>query len=104
MTNKKDVRQAFDEINKAIIELESARAKIVDLHEVISEVENSTETLNRISHIYEPSNDAHEAVFARVKKAENKLREFDSNKNRDEIIKSLGSAYNSTNEAYRKII
>lgn len=104
MTNKQDVRQAFDEINKAIIELENARAQIVSLHEVISEIENSTETLNRISHIYEPSNDAHEAVFARVRRAEDKLRAFDQDKHRDKIKQSLGVAYNATNEAYRKIV
>jgi hypothetical protein len=102
MTNKQDIRKAFDEINKAIIELENAKQGIISLHTTVKEVDDSIEVLNRISHLYEPSDDAHEAVFARVTQAKDKLREFDL-EGRGKIKHALGVAYNATNEAYLKI-
>ena len=101
--NKQAIRSAFDQVCMAIYELENVKSQLATLHYRVEEVEVSGEILNRISHVYEPSNDSHEALFLRKVRAEEELKGFLEKESKENIQKRLNTAYNATSEAYSKI-
>jgi len=101
--NKQEIRKAYDQLCLAIAELDNARKRLANLHYRVEEVEISGEILNRISHVYEPSNDSHEALFLRKMKAEEDLKCFLDKDCKEVIEKNLNVAYNATSEAYSGI-
>jgi hypothetical protein len=103
MHNKQAIRDAFDEVCRAISELDQVKKQLANLHYRVEEVEVSGEILNRISHVYEPSNDSHEALFMRKSKADEDLRCFLDKDRREDIERRLSAAYNSTSEAFAKV-
>lgn len=61
---------------EATVELEKARHMISELNYRLEEVENSKFLLDNIGRWAEPSDDAHEVLFARVQKAEAELEKL----------------------------
>lgn len=100
MSNKELIRKAFDDVCVAMVELENVKSKLADLHYKAELVENTRAVLDRVSVVYEPSNDSHEAVFIQHAKAKDALREALSVANKGTIEQGLGTAYNATSEAF----
>ena len=100
MSNKELIRKAFDKVTLAMAELDEARLKLADLHYKAEMVENTEDVLNKISGIYEPSSDTHEAVFDKHQKAKDSFRDALASNYKETITLSLGTAYNATSEAF----
>lgn len=100
MSNKELIRKAFDQVTFAMAELDTARLKLADLHYKAAKVEDTENVLNRISAVYEPSSDTHEAIFIQHQNAKSEFRDALDNKAKDIIVKSLGTAYNATSDAF----
>lgn len=100
MSNKENVRVAFDKVCLAISQLETVKTKLADLHYVAEEVEISEQILNRVGSMMEPSSDAHEILYSRNARAQEALRERLSSENKQVISSCLGTAYNATSEAF----
>lgn len=67
------LKEAYSKAVDATVELERARNLLSELHYRLEEVENSKFLLNNIGKWADPSDDAHEVLFERVKKAESDL-------------------------------
>lgn len=100
MSNKELIRKAFEDVCVAMVELEGVKSKLADLHYKAELVENTQSVLDRVSLVFEPSNDSHEAVFIQHERAKVALRDALSVANKDGIERGLGVAYTATSEAY----
>jgi hypothetical protein len=103
MSNKQNVRNAFDKVCLAIATLEDVKSKLANLHYVAEEVELSEETLNRVSTNDEPSSDMHEAVYTRSIRARERLRECLTSQFKQDLSNKLGVAYNATSDAFANV-
>ena len=72
---RESLKAAYEAATAATIELERCRKLISELHYRAEEVENSKFLLDNIGRWADPSDDAHEVLFARVKAAEKALED-----------------------------
>jgi hypothetical protein len=103
MSNKELIRKAFDDVCVAMVELEGVKSKLAELHYKAELVENTQSVLDRVSLVFEPSNDSHEAVFIQHERAKVALRDALSVQSKASIESGLGMAHNATSEAYSLI-
>lgn len=103
MSNKELLRKAFDDVCIAMVELESVKTRLAELHYRAELVEDTKTVLDSVSERVEPSDDAHEAVFHQHQKALDGFRDAMSNHTKDAIAIRLGMAYSATSEAYSYI-
>ena len=98
MSNKELIRKAFNDACVAMEALEKAKTRLADLHYKAELVENMSVVLERVTRTYEPSNDAHEAVFVKQEQAKESLNMALANKK--DIYKALSTAHLATSDAY----
>ncbi len=67
--SSKKVQQALSEIIEAIVALESARRKLINIHYQTKQVEDLQYILEHLGQVAAPSDDAHEAVYAQLEQA-----------------------------------
>ena len=103
MSNKEIIRKAFDDVCVAMVELETVKNKLADLHYKAELVEDTQQVLDRVSVVFEPSSDKHEAIFIQHEKAKSALRDALSVQSKASIESGLGMAHNATSEAYSLI-
>lgn len=70
------LKEAYVQAVEATVELEKARHMISELNYRIEEVENSKFLLDNVGRWAEPSDDAHEVLFERVRRAEAELEKL----------------------------
>lgn len=67
------LRETFVRAVDATVELERARHLLAELHYKLDEVDNAKFMLENVGRWAPPSDDAHEVLFERVKRAETEL-------------------------------
>lgn len=100
MSDKEIIRKAFDTVCVAMVELQNAKAQLVELHYKVEKVEDTKIVLDRVTEILPPSSDEHEAVFIQHERAKIDLREAVATTNKATIQHSLAQAHNASSEAY----
>lgn len=100
MSDKEIIRKAFNTVCIAMVELENAKAQLVELHYKVEKVEDTKIVLDRVTEVLPPSSDEHEAVFIQHERAKNELREAVAVTNRQSIQTCLAQVHNASSEAY----
>lgn len=93
------LKEAYNKAVEATVELERARHMISELHYRLEEVENSKFLLDNVGKWASPSDDAHEVLFERVRKAEADLEKLLGDNLVPAIKASLSRAQNLSFEA-----
>ena len=70
---KEQLRAIYNKACEAQVDLEKARALIANLHYVMEEADNSKFLLENVGRWAAPSDDAHEILFERARRAEEEL-------------------------------
>ena len=87
-----EIKNAFTQIANAIEDLQIAKLRIIDLHYISEEVDNSAFLVENYHRWESPDSDGHDILFARHEKAKSALTEMYDRRDQDTIENLLKSA------------